>query len=69
MILQTVRSERMFSFLSASDQVMQMLTSVCSIFIETLRLSAFGLKSFTCPYIIPLPLMEDTLSIERSPTW
>lgn len=67
MILQTARSKRVFSVLSASDQVMQILTTVCSISIEMLQLSAFGPKSLACPHIILLPLIKVTLSIKPSP--
>lgn len=68
MILQTVRSNRVFSILSASDQVMQISTTVCSISIEMLQLSAFGPKSLACPHIILLPLIKVTLSIKPSPS-
>lgn len=65
MILQTVRSNRVFSFLSASDQVMQIPHhTVRSISIEMLQLSAFGPKSLACPRIILLPLIKVRLSIE-----
>lgn len=68
MILQTVRSKKVFfHILSASDQVMQIPTTVCSISIEMLQLSAFGPKSLACPHIILLPLIKVTLSIKPSP--